>query len=76
MESERLGVVGVRGDVVRPSQTCGFVSSRPRKKGFDKFQDKSLGGIAHLIPITKMVPKPSRDVEVGAAVDVGLCRLS
>ncbi len=37
--------------------TGGFVSSRPRKKGFDKSQDKSLGGITHLIPITKIGPE-------------------
>ncbi len=35
----------------------GFVSSRPRKKGFDKLQDMSLGEITYLIPITKIGPE-------------------
>jgi hypothetical protein len=35
----------------------GFVSSQPRKKGFDNLHDMSLGGIARLIPITKTGPE-------------------
>jgi hypothetical protein len=46
-----------QGRSVCPGWPGGFVSSRPRKKGFDKLQDKSLGGITHLIPITKIGPE-------------------
>jgi 5'-3' exonuclease len=37
--------------LARQKAVGGFVSSRPRKKGFDKLQGMSPGGITHLIPI-------------------------
>jgi hypothetical protein len=66
---EFSGSVLLGGQVTRTvasgiaSLVGGFVSSQPRKKGFDELQNMSQGGITHFIPITKiLVPKPSRDV--------------
>jgi YidC/Oxa1 family membrane protein insertase len=47
------GLLDTQGFYWIPSLAGGFVSSQPRKKGTDKLQDMSLGGIAHLIPTTK-----------------------
>jgi hypothetical protein len=61
VESLGQGLKALRGVVQQVGPMLpfpgGFVSSQPRKKGFDKLQDMSRGGITHLIPITKIGPE-------------------